>query len=617
MTQGANMTTTRRSLLAAAALPAAVLPGLAQAAGTAKPLPATDLPCPMRDSRRNRSGRPGLQWTTYGYNYPNDSNIPEDVWKANIDWFIGEFGPLGYDTICTDGWIESSQRINANGYILSLNDAWQHDWPYWIAYLRERGMALSLYYNPFWVTQSARLDRSIKVAGRPDIAVADLTHDWDYFTKGQLYWVDWTRDGAREYCQNYVRYFKALGVSRLRVDFLSYYEMGYDEGAGPVNQAPHGREAYLALLGWIHEAAGPDLEISLVMPNMLDHGSAERAHGDMFRVDRDAFKGGWEWLSGGRKTWYPLFSQWLNPFEGFTGWSDIGGPGLIGMDGDFLIASAFANDDERRTAVTLFTMAGSPICVADTAAMAGPALAVFRNTEVIALNKQALAGKPVYNCGRPFSHAPEARDTERWIGQLADSCWIIALFNRSDAVAQRSIAFRDVLGLDGPVAVRNLWERTDLGSLSGFAAAIPAHGCVLLKLGAPVGPRRYASHVAGWSGRAAFDNTTPGYTGQGYVSGLARRDSAVSFAVDAGEGGKRKIRIRYLTNDGAPRRVRLAALSADGAPDHGQTFSFSGTHGQWKDAETSLPCHPGRNVVVVAGEHDDLSDLAVDWIEVG
>lgn len=75
--------------------------------------------------------------------------------------------------------------------------------------------------------------------GRPEIAVAELVADGDRFsTKGPglgLYWVDVNRPGAKEYVQGYVRYFAALGVRYLRVDFLSWFETGtryVDEGQG-------------------------------------------------------------------------------------------------------------------------------------------------------------------------------------------------------------------------------------------------------------------------------------------------------------------------------------------------------------------------------------------------
>ena len=47
--------------------------------------------------------------------------------------------------ICNDGWIETSQTVNENGYIVKYNDDWQHGFKYWSNYLAERGMKLGVY----------------------------------------------------------------------------------------------------------------------------------------------------------------------------------------------------------------------------------------------------------------------------------------------------------------------------------------------------------------------------------------------------------------------------------------------------------------------------------------
>ena len=70
-----------------------------------------------------------------------------------------------------------------------------------------------------------------------------------------LYWVDVDKPGAKEWIQNYVRYFKEMGVTYLRIDFLENYETNY------------GTRRYEQALAWIAEAAGDDLFLSLVMPH--------------------------------------------------------------------------------------------------------------------------------------------------------------------------------------------------------------------------------------------------------------------------------------------------------------------------------------------------------------
>ena len=58
----------------------------------------------------------------------------------------------------------------------------------------------------------------------------------------------------------------------------------------------------------------------------------------------------------------------------------------------------------------------------------------------------------------------------------------MGLFNLSDQPANIDVSFAEV-GLKGPVKVRDVWAAKDLGRMKGYhAAAVPAHGVVLLRL---------------------------------------------------------------------------------------------------------------------------------------
>ena len=367
------------------------------------------------------SFRPGgagpLYWSTYHYEEVNNVIIPEDVWKANVDWVAETFRDYGYTMVCTDGWIDNTQQITPNGYIVSQADDWTHDWAWWANYLQGIGLQLGIYYNPLWATLSAVSDPSVTVVGRPDVKVADIVNAGDFFDGGGLLqWVDTTRDGAEEYVKGYVSYFRELGCVFLRMDFLAWYEVGFDQSEGTVGVA-HGRDSYLQALEWMREAAG-DMQLSLVMPNLFDHGSGERQYGDLIRIDNDVSFGTWYNLSEGRQFWQPEWSQWNNPFLGFTGFADISGRGQMILDGDPLIISSFASDNERQSAINLFTMAGAAIAITDRFDTIGDNAHIYQNLEVLALRQAGLVGKPIFTNSHGFEYDPSSRDPERWIGQL-------------------------------------------------------------------------------------------------------------------------------------------------------------------------------------------------------
>ena len=565
--------------------------------------------------------RPGgagpLYWSTYGYEFVKNTLIPEDVWKTNVDWVAATFRDYGYTMVCTDGWIDNTQRITPNGYIVSQADDWVHDWAWWANYLKSKDLGLGVYYNPLWATRSAVTNPSVTVVGRPDVKVADIVNPGDYFDGGGLLqWVDTTRDGAEEYVKGYVAYFRQLGAVFLRIDFLAWYEVGFDQSEGTVGVA-HGRDSYLQALEWMREAAG-DMQLSLVMPNLFDHGSGERQFGDLVRIDNDASFGGWFHLSDSRQTWQPEWSQWDNPFLGFTGFADISGRGQMILDGDPLIMQSFANDRERQSAINLFTMAGAPIAIADRVDTIGKNAHIFQNPEALALRKAGLVGKPVFNNSHGFEYDPSSRDPERWIGQLPDGSWAVALFNRKDGPGTRtkSINFAAVLGFTGPAAVRDLWAHKDLGSMTSYKVTLAPHASVLLSV-VPQGPAQFQAEVGAWAGSARFENTFGGHKGMGYVTGLDTEGSSVAVAISVQSAGSRRLLCHVANSTGSPSELTVSALDPATGNLHGTaTLQVPSTSAwtSWQTVPVTLTMAGGTNLVVCSVETSDQGGVNLDYV---
>jgi hypothetical protein len=615
---------TRREVLKGGG--AAVVAGLAGSlvGGTAADATTTARDTGSRsDPRWSRHGsapafRPGgagpLYWSTYGYESRTNTLIPEDVWKANVDWVAANFRDYGYRMVCTDGWIDNTQRITRHGYIVSQADDWKHDWAWWAEYLKSKGLELGVYYNPLWATKSAVGNPAVTVVGRPDIKVADLVNAGDFFNgPGTLQWIDTTRDGAEEYVKGYVSYFRELGAVFLRIDFLAWYENGYDQ-SGVTTGAAHGRDSYLQALEWMSEAAG-DMQLSLVMPNLFNHGAGERKYGDLVRINNDVSFGTWFHLSGFRQTWQPEWSQWDNPFLGFTGFADISGRGQLILDGDPLIMQSFSRDAERRTAINLFTMAGAPIAITDRVDTIGENAKFFQNHEVLALREAGLVGKPVFNNSHAFEYDPSSRDPERWIGQLPDGRWAVALFNRDDDDTRtKGIDFAAVLGFTGPAAVRDLWAHHDLGSMTHYEVALAARASVLL-LVTPPGPARFQADVGAWAGSARFENTFAGHTGMGYVTGLGSEGSSVAVAIAVRGAGRRRLLCRVANATGTPSSLTVRALDPATGRVHGaDTLHVPSTRAwtEWQTVPVTLTTADGTNLVVCSVERSDRGAVNLD-----
>ncbi|RBW68313.1 hypothetical protein DS031_17485 [Bacillus taeanensis] len=608
-------------------------------------------PALARDSKYTRQGSGPMYWMAYENPYSTNVAIPEDRWKNNVDWIAEEFLPYGYDMVSLDGWIEGATQTTPNGYVLKHNDKWQYTWKEWGDYVKGKGLKYGIYYNPLWVTPAAVNDSSKTVINHPNLKVRDIvntettTTDWNGVTlpgdrfvtdqgENSLYWVDVNKPGAEDYIKGYVQYFKDAGADFLRIDFLSWYQTGWDGGLNKKVGNAHWDE-YETALRWIHEAAGEDLTVSLVMPYLQNHAEVELKYGDMVRIDEDVFNGGWDHVSGRSQTWQDAWSQWKNPFQGLTGFSDVGGRGQMILDADFIrmnrYGSASINDNERRSTISLYTLGGSPIAIADqydTINNTGSNNERFyQNSEVIELNKLGLVAKPIYKNANPFYPGEgyeegTSRDTERWVGQLPNGEWIVGLFNRSDQNAIKSIDFISELGLTGEAEVRDLWAHQDLGYMKNYSANIEPHDVKLLKV-IPRNSRKYEAEAASWIG-TNFNNNHAGYSGFGFVDKFEASSITnnagpkIMFAVEAPEDGSYWFNFKYANGTGGESSTTVYVKDGYNKTITENTsivLPATSSWSSWGNKHVELKLNKGLNLITIERAPSDTGAFNLDYIE--
>ena len=268
-----------------------------------------------------------------------------------------------------------------------------------------------------------------------------------------------------------------MGIKYFRVDFLAWYETGYDRGVGTVGPA-RTRAQYDSALHWMREACDENgVFLSLVMPNLTNNGEIEKKYGHMIRVNSDAASGEWWfWSEKDRGTHFTTWSQYSNAMDGLAYWSILSGRDSVILDPDFLRINTFANNNEKKSVVSACLMAGAPVTIADQFNTIGNNIWVYQNEELLALNTDKFVGKP-------FSSDPTNDNSQVWKGQLSNGDWVIGLFNREASTKIRTIQFAQA------TPVRDMWQHEDLGAMSSYTATIPPHGCVILKVKAePVNP---------------------------------------------------------------------------------------------------------------------------------
>lgn len=605
-----------------------------------------------------------LYWMAYESPFEQDHYLEEERWDKNAEWLKEEgFVEAGYDMMSTDGWVEGGQLINEHGYITKYNWSWKKDWKEMGDQLKEKGIKLGIYYDPLWVTAAAYNSDAV-IEGTDGIKVSSLVDtDYGHFSnfkaqdvpqsaefagkewckKGEpaLYWLDTDKPGAEEYVKGYVKHFAEAGAVFLRVDFLGWYENGI-AGDGKQNDKPaYGTKRYKKALKWMSEACQEyGVMLSLVMPNQYNHAENELEYGDMMRVNEDVANGGWDnstrgpekgWtndhISGRRRgQWQPDWAQWGNTFDAFTGWADVGGRGQMILDGDFLRMARFdvvrtdedterklegdeiiTADAQKRSAVSLVAMAGSPICIADqydtmneNAPDGVDNKEYYLNEEILALNKAGFVGKPI-----------RIGESERWAGQLPDGSWVVALFNRDRTMKTQKIDFLEDLGIEGNAQVRDLWKHEELGSTYEYSVDLAACDCVVLKITPDT--VRYEAEVGSLRDGANSNENHDNFSGWGFVDKLesSKGDVLIAAAVSA---GTHDVHIRYC--NGADDAAN-AVLYVNGTKVKTLELSSTDDWNTWKTLTVSDVAFTGSGEDLVDVQCISQGGFNLDYIEIG
>lgn len=494
-----------------------------------------------------------------------------------------------------------------------------HTWKFWGDYLKEKGMDFGIYYNPLWISPEVvkNPDKYIVkgTENNPDgpTYVVDLIDqgdpddptDGDRFNGGQgnersLYWVDVNHPDAEKYIKGYIDFFAEQGANFLRVDFLSWYETGTDANIGTVGQA-HDRKLYEKSLKWMSEASKENnVLLSLVMPHLKNHGELEQKYGDMIRINEDTFTGGWDHISGRRQEWRPGWSQWANSFQGFTGFSDIGGRSSMILDGDFLRLNTFTGpyaDHEKKTTLSLYTLAGSPIAISDQYDTIGANYKYYQNPELIEFNKMGLVGKPIYESAKHFGESNSSRDSQRWVGQLPDGSWVVGLFNRNDESKSFNFNFKEDLGIENG-HVRDVWAHKDLGIQTSHSVTLEPHDSVVLKVIPTTTENVYEAEAASYSNGIEFANEQIGHAGFGYLNDINEKAESVTYAISAPKSGVYNLNINYSASKASEATIGVREVST-GENAHSKQVKLNPTNGKWKEARTEIVLQEGTNLVQI------------------
>ncbi|MGA2324794.1 MAG: glycoside hydrolase family 27 protein [Bryobacteraceae bacterium] len=405
-------------------------------------------------------------WDCYG------TTVTEAEVKANADYMATHLKQHGWQYIVVDiQWYEPNAR--AHGYRPNAELAMD---PYGrlmpapnrfpsaangrgfkplADYLHQKGLRLGIHIMRGIPRQAVRAnlpvyDTKIRAA---DIADTNSTCAWNT----DMYGVDMSRRGAQGCYDSIVKMYADWGVDFIKADDI----------ASPL----HAEE--IAALSQAIGKCGRRMVLSLSPgPADLTKAAFYAEHAQMWRVSDDF----WDRWPDLRRN-FALLRDWA-PYVRPGSWPDgdmlpLGRIGIRAERGDDR-RTRFTLD-EQRTLLTLCSIARSPLMFGgDLPSNDEFTLALITNDEVLAVNQKATGSRELFSRG----------DQVAWVSDAPDRrSKYLAVFNVGDQGPADIRVNWSELGLPETCALRDLWERKQMGPVrGGHVFPVPSHGAGLYKL---------------------------------------------------------------------------------------------------------------------------------------
>jgi alpha-galactosidase len=275
------------------------------------------------------------------------------------------------------------------------------------------------------------------------------------------YKIDFTKPGAQAYINSVVDLYASWGIDYIKLD-------GVTPGSTVDSLAIDNRPDVAA---WSQAIAQSGRKIWLTISWALDkdylsvwqqYANARRIEGDVQCEGNCATITDWAMMS------------WR--FYDLVGWEDAAGPTVGWNDLDALDVINSANsglsEDERRTAVTLWSMAGAPLY------LGGDLTTLDQFGTQLLSNDQVLA---VDQSGHPAQQVLGG-DTPVWISRTGDNTAYVSVSNLNAFPVPVFIPWH-LLGFGTATSVHDLWSNQELPPGGpGFSALLSGHGSRLLRV---------------------------------------------------------------------------------------------------------------------------------------
>jgi len=171
-----------------------------------------------------------------------------------------------------------------------------------------------------------------------------------------------------------------------------------------------------------------------------------------------------------------VLGPWIGLLDRQIGLEPYNGPGHWNDPDMMIVGMKNLNNQEYRAQFTMWCILAAPLIAGnDIRNMNSMTIETLTNPEVIAVNQDPL--------GRQGTRIRKNGDLEVWAKPLKDNEWAVALFNRSGDNADITVFWEDLeLSPNTLIKVRDLWEKSDIGSFTrSFSEIVPYHSTLLFK----------------------------------------------------------------------------------------------------------------------------------------
>ena len=294
--------------------------------------------------------------------------------------------------------------------------------------------------------------------------------------------IDFTKPGAQEYINSVVDLFASWGIDFIKLDAVT--PGSYSNDLSIDNRAD--------VKAWSQAIAQSRRPIWFTISWQLDQDYLDtwQQYANARRIDDDVeCEGG----CGGYLTNWPRIVlreyddvSWENAASPTLGWNDLDSLDVGDGSEDGL------SDTEKQTAITIWAMANAPLYLGgDLTQLDTLAKSAFSNDELLAVDQSGHPGVQKIGGFQPV-----------WIADAGDGDYYVALYNYTAFPDRVNVRWKD-LGFRDAVAVRDIWNHTDLGAFPhGFSTMVLGHGARLFKV-TPLGEVEHPAPGVSYEAEAA------------------------------------------------------------------------------------------------------------------